>query len=113
MAHDFWQALDTMLQTSPIVIDRPQGSRHPRYDDVYPLDYGFLDGTNGGDGSGIDVWRGASGEKRLVGVILTADLLKRDTEIKLLLGCTPQEIETVLAFTRKSMGCIVVHRETV
>lgn len=42
------------------------------------------------DGSGIDVWVG-SGEKRIDAIICTIDLLKRDSEIKILIGCTEEE----------------------
>lgn len=38
---DFWQALDELIRTSEIVIDRPRGSAHPRYPEmIYPVDYG-------------------------------------------------------------------------
>ena len=50
---EFWVYLDRMVGTSRIVIDRPRGSAHPHYPDlVYPLDYGYLDGTTTVDGGG-------------------------------------------------------------
>ena len=34
----FWLALDQLVETSTLVIDRPRGSTHPRYADFqYPL----------------------------------------------------------------------------
>ncbi len=55
----FWQLADQLVREHPIVIDRPRGSRHPRYPAVvYPLDYGYLDGTTAIDGGGVDCWRG-------------------------------------------------------
>jgi len=54
--------------------------------------------TISSDGSGIDVWEGASGTRDLSAVILTVDLHKRDTEIKILLGCTEDEIQNILMF---------------
>lgn len=94
----FWNHLDRLVAASRIVIDRPAGSTHPRFPDfVYPLDYGFLDGTDGGDGDGIDVWVGGRGDRALVGALATIDLEKGDAELKLLLGCTDEEIRTVLA----------------
>ena len=93
----FWHALDTLVSTSEIVIDRPRGSVHPRYPDViYPLDYGYLRGTTSGDGKGIDVWIGTREVRHVSGVILTVDLLKRDSEVKILLCCTPEEVQTIL-----------------
>ena len=96
---DFWQYLERLVAESRVIIDRPKGSHHPHYPDiVYPLDYGYLVGTTSGDGSGIDVWTGASGTRDLSVVILTVDLHKRDAEIKILLGCTEDEIQTILVF---------------
>jgi len=94
----FWGHLDALLDASEIVIDRPAGSTHPRFPEfVYPLDYGYLGGTVGGDGQGIDVWVGSRGDRALVGVLATVDLEKRDAELKLLLGCTDAETEALLA----------------
>lgn len=88
---DFWNALDQLVNTSEIVIDRPKGSSHPKYPDfVYRLDYGYLKDTSSMDGAGIDVWVG-SGEKRADAIMCIVDLLKKDSEIKILLGCTEEE----------------------
>src|SRR5437763_8416404 len=79
----FWELADHLVATSQIVIDRPAGSTHPRVPEVgYPLDYGYLDGTSGGDGEGIDVWRGSLPDARVTGAIMTVDLRKRDAEVK-------------------------------
>lgn len=93
----FWLALDRLIATSPLRLDRPRGSHHPRYPDlVYPLDYGYLEHTQAMDGGGIDVWVGSLPERALTAIMCTVDLLKRDTEVKLLLGCTEQEQQTIL-----------------
>ena len=88
---DFWDALDRLVDASETVIDRPKGSAHPRFPDfIYPVDYGYLKNTSSPDGAGIDVWVG-SGEKRVGAVVCTVDLVKRDSEIKILIGCTEAE----------------------
>ena len=98
MSEDFWRALDELVSTSRLVIDRPRDSAHPRYPDfTYPLDYGYLADTTAADGDGIDVWLGSLPERRVTGVISTVDLHKRDAELKLLLGCTPAEAHIALA----------------
>jgi inorganic pyrophosphatase len=99
MNDPFWQTLQELLTSSPVVIDRPKGLPHPRYPDlIYPLDYGYLEDTASGDGGGIDVWIGSQGGKTLTGIFCTFDRLKRDAEVKLLAGCTPADVETILHF---------------
>ena len=93
---DFWSALDRLVSESKIIIDRPRGSRHPKYPDyIYPLDYGYLENTSSMDGSGIDIWKGSSGE-RVDAVICTVDLFRKDSEIKVLIGCSDEEQQLVL-----------------
>ena len=95
--HDtqFWSALDTLVRQSEIVIDRPRGSAHPRYPDfIYPVDYGYLKSTASMDGGGIDVWLG-TGDGGVNAVICIVDLLKKDSEIKILIGCTREETAAI------------------
>ena len=96
------------------MIDRPRNSTHPRYPEiVYPLDYGYLEGSTAIDGGGVDIWLGESGNRDLTGVILTVDLFKHDAEIKILLGCTEAEIQTILDFhNTKRMRAHLVRRPT-
>lgn len=92
---DFWNALDKLVNNSEIIIDRPKGTAHPKYPDfIYDLDYGYLNNTSSMDGSGIDVWVG-SAEKKVNAVICTVDFMKRDSEIKILIGCTDEELKIV------------------
>ncbi|MCL2518086.1 MAG: inorganic pyrophosphatase [Oscillospiraceae bacterium] len=96
MENDFWSAIDKLVSESNIVIDRPKGSRHPKYPDcVYKLDYGYLENTASMDGNGIDVWKGSDGDY-IDAIICTVDLLKRDSEMKIFIGCTEEEKQLVL-----------------
>ena len=96
---EFWQAIDTLLSTGKIVIDRPKGSSHPKYSEIrYDVDYGYIEDSTSMDGSGIDVWRGSLPFGEVNAIICTVDLIKKDSEIKLLVGCTEEEIKTVYAF---------------
>ena len=110
----FWQRLDELLATSEIVIDRPKGSHHPRFPEiVYQINYGYLDSTTSNDGEGLDVWLGTADEKRLNAVICTVDLDKRDAEMKLMVGCTDEEMKYIEDFynTWPDMGGYIVRRE--
>ncbi len=95
----FWTTLDDLVASSPLKVDRPRGTTHPRYPDlVYPLDYGYLEGTLSADGGGIDIWVGSLVDKRVMAIVCTVDMVKRDSEMKILIGCTPQEAQTIHAF---------------
>ena len=95
----FWQEFSQLIKTNKIIIDRPKGKPHPRYPDmIYPFDYGYLENTTAGDGDGIDVWIGTLIGKQLTGILCTFDTLKRDAEIKLLIDCTQEDIQTIRTF---------------
>ena len=92
----FWSRLDELIESSEIVIDRPKGTGHPRYPDlIFPLDYGYLEGTTTIDGNGIDVWQGSAEHRRLTAIACTVDMKKKDAEIKLLIGCTDDELAII------------------
>ena len=113
MQSAFWERLTRLLEESELVIDRPKGSDHPAYPQcIYPLDYGYLKGTSGGDGNEVDVWRGSFQTKSLDAIACTVDILKRDTEIKLLVGCTDDEIDRVEKFhDNEFMSVMMIRKE--
>lgn len=111
---EFWNALDQLVQNSEIVIDRPKGTAHPRFPDfIYRVDYGYLKDTESMDGAGIDVWVGSNG-KNVDAIVCTVDLMKRDSEIKLLIGCTEEEKEIVYTTHNDSqyMKGVLIRRQT-
>lgn len=100
---EFWNALDEVAANSEIVIDRPKGTSHPKFTDMlYEVDYGYLKGTTSMDGGGIDVWKGTDAIQKIDAIICTIDLVKRDSEIKLLIGCTENEKERIYRFHNDS-----------
>jgi inorganic pyrophosphatase len=109
---DFWLKLDRLVAANKLIVDRPKDSPHPRYPALlYPLDYGYLDSTRSADGEGVDVWIGSLPGRTVTGIICTVDLHKRDAELKLLLGCTPQESARALAMHNNgSQAGILVQR---
>ena len=92
----FWNAIDKIVSESKIIIDRPKGTAHPRFPDfVYRVDYGYLENTSSMDGGGIDVWVGTDERKQVDAIMCIVDLMKRDSEIKILIGCTENEKEFI------------------
>ena len=39
-----------------VKIDRPMGSKHPKYNYIYPVNYGYIPNTLSGDGEEIDCY---------------------------------------------------------
>ena len=110
---DFWKAIDTLVASGKIIIDRPKGSVHPKFPQIrYEVDYGYIENTTSMDGGGIDVWRGSLPLSSVNALICTVDLLKKDSEIKLLIGCTEEEIKIVYDFHNRTdfMKGILVQR---
>ena len=92
----FWNAIDKIVSESKIIIDRQKGTAHPRFPDfVYRVDYGYLENTSSMDGGGIDVWVGTDERKQIDAIMCIVDLMKRDSEIKILIGCTEAEKDIV------------------
>ena len=105
----FWEAMANLAATRSIVIDRPKDKPHPHWPNlIYPLDYGYLEGTSASDGSGIDVWLGSLDNKSLTGILCTFDTLKRDAEVKLLIGCSSKDVENILAFHNEVMKVLYI-----
>jgi inorganic pyrophosphatase len=109
----FWKAVDSLVHESEIVIDRPKGSHHSRYpEQVYPVDDGYLKNTTAMDGGGIDVWRGTDITGKIDAIVCTVDLHKKDSEIKILIGCNAAEKALIMDFHNRSewMKGILIER---
>ena len=39
-----------------VIVDRPLGSKHPDYDMIYPVNYGYVEGVFAGDGEEQDAY---------------------------------------------------------
>ena len=51
--------MNTKLYLNKIVdvkIDRPMGSKHPKYGFIYPVNYGYVPNTISGDGEELDCY---------------------------------------------------------
>jgi inorganic pyrophosphatase len=100
----FWENMDQLVAKNGIRIDRPKGSRHPRFTGfVYPYDYGYLPFTSSTDGAEVDVWVGTSKNKKVTGILAITDMDKFDAEIKLLYSCTEKEMEEIYQINNSLM----------
>ena len=104
---EIWLAIDKLVAESKITIDRPKGSSHHKYPDyIYPLDYGYIENTSAMDGDGIDIWKGSNGDA-VDAIICTVDLLKKDSEIKILIGCTDEEKQLAMPNNENMKGLLI------
>lgn len=94
----YWDCLESLLHNNGYEIERPKGSRHPVYNYIYAVDYGFIKNTKSMDNGGIDIWIGTDTNYLINGIICTIDLLKQDSEIKVLYNCTEVEINMIQQF---------------
>ena len=93
-----WEAWERLVEARGFTIDRAYRSAHPDFPSiVYPIDYGYVNGTMAGDGHEVDVFVG-SAQRGLVGTMVTTDHRRGDREFKLLYRCTPEEVYLVNGF---------------
>ena len=102
--------LDKSLTVS---VDRPMGVRHPRFDTVYELNYGYIDGTVAGDGMEIDAYIiGPKGPVDVFRGVCVALLVRRDdNEHKLVVAnhrLTETEIKNKTHFIERFFNSYVV-----
>lgn len=111
MDDDLWSFWERIIAEQGVIIERPKGTAHPHFAEmIYPVDYGYLENTTGGDGKEIDIFVGST-DSGLVGLLATQDAAKGDREIKLLWNLTEDEIEAVAAFlNRETMTASLIRR---
>ena len=99
----FWQKIDMLLLSSDTVIDRKKNTTHPTYNSlVYPVDYGYLRDTMADSQEHISVYVGSKSNNMVEAIIVCADILKKDIEVKLVVGCTDEEENAILEFLNQT-----------
>jgi len=100
-----------------VIIDRPLGSKHPKYDYEYPVNYGYVPNTKSGDGEELDVYVLSVFEPlneytgQCIAVIHRTD----DDDDKLIvvpegIGLKDTEIEKAVAFQEKWFKHILIKK---
>lgn len=49
-------SVDFLDQLVTVKMDRPMGSAHPKHGFIYPVNYGYIEGTISGDGEELDAY---------------------------------------------------------
>lgn len=97
-AHFPWETWEHIIETQGVTTERARRSIHPTLPEIiYPIDYGYVNGTVGPDGVEVDIFIGTA-RTGLAALILTDDYRRADREVKLLYHCSPEEIYLVNGF---------------
>jgi inorganic pyrophosphatase len=103
-----WRLWERLLEERGVEIDRPRGTDHPRYLGwTYPLDYGYVPGTTGGDGHPVDVFVGSAPANLYGALVVRHDGVE---ELKLLWNTSDGEAELARAFLADDMDVRMLRR---
>lgn len=98
-----------------IVIDRPIGSKHPKYENIYPVNYGYVPGVIMPDGEDLDVYfLGIDGPVEKINGICIAIIHRLDNDDDKLIvvpenfNITNEEIEKLIDFQEKYFKHIII-----
>lgn len=98
-----------------VVVDRPLGSKHPKHDIIYNVNYGYIPNSLAGDGEEIDAY--ILGENyplnEFEGIVIAIIHRKNDNEDKLIVvredkNFTEEEIRREIDFVEKYFDIEVV-----
>lgn len=98
-----------------VKMDRPLGSRHPKHDFVYEVNYGYIPNTISGDGEELDAY--VLGESTPLdtfeGKVIAIIHRTNDNDDKLVVAAdgknfTDEEIEKLVAFQEKWFRHIII-----
>lgn len=112
--NSFWKYINKLVEDNEIIIDRPKGTSHPKYNDmIYEFDYGYINNTKTTDNGKIDVFKGSLHNRNVNTIICTIDLLKKDIEMKILIGCTEIQKRKIYDFLNNTeyMRAIIIEKD--
>ena len=69
---------------------------------VFPTDYGRLEDLVSHTGNGIPVYMGSGNRNRITALIVAADILTKELDVKILVGCDEKETEDVLRYLNQT-----------
>jgi inorganic pyrophosphatase len=102
-------------QTIYIEIDRPLGSKHPNWDFIYPVNYGFVPQKLSSDGEGLDAYVLGIAEplKNFTGRCIAVIHRTDDDDDKLVVvpagvDYTDEQIRIAVAFQEQFFNSIII-----
>ncbi len=99
----FWQKVDTLFLSSGFRQTRKKGDVHPVFKNlIYPTDYGHIRDTKSVSGEGVSVYAGSGDRNKITALVVAADILSKELDVKVLVGCTEEQVEEVLRFLNQT-----------
>ncbi len=99
----FWQKVDTLFLSGNCRVLKKKGEVHATFSNlIYPLDYGKLDDLVGVNGNSIPVYFGSGNRNKVTGLVVAADILTKELDVKVLAGCNEDEIEDLLRYLNQT-----------
>ncbi len=96
----FWQKVDTLYFSSEVTPLKKKGEHHDEFKNlIYPANYGKM---NANEANAISVYFGSLDKNKITGLIVAADILSKEIDVKLLAGCNEEEEEEVLRFLNQT-----------
>ena len=111
----FWQKIDTLFLSNSFELTKKKGEAHLEFPNlIYPVDYGYLKDTLAYS-KGVKVFRGSLKKGSVQAVVVVADILKKDVEAKILVGCTESEETNILYFLNQTdlQKSVLIRRDTI
>ena len=98
-----------------VVMDRPMGSKHPKWNFIYPINYGYVPNTISGDGEELDAYIVGIFEpvEEYEGKCIAAIHRLDDDDDKLVIApeekiYTKQQIEALVEFQERFFGYEII-----
>lgn len=99
----FWQKVDTLFLSGDIHQTKKKGESHDTFKNmIYPVDYGRLEDITGSGEKGVSVYLGSGSRHQVTGLVIAADILAKELDVKILAGCTDEETDEVLHFLNQT-----------
>ncbi len=99
----FWQKVDSLYLSGSRKLIKKKGEQHDTYKNlVYPLDYARIEDMKSVSGHGVAIYLGSENRNKVSGLIVAADILEKELDVKVLAGCTDEEIEDVLRYLNQT-----------
>ena len=99
----FWQKVDTLFLSGNLKMEKKKGEVHSTFGNlIYPTDYGHLVDAKSAGESGVSVYAGSLNRSEISALVIAADILTKELDVKLLIGCSDEEIEDILRFLNQT-----------